>query len=149
MSYTIIPAELSDARALLVGLSKPDLEELSVSGVLPFQAIWEGLQASAAPVAIYDKHGTIAAIAGVVTVSESLGAPWMLSSEAAKTEPLAFVKQAREWVNDQLKIYPVLAHQVYCRNHPHIKLLRLLGFKVEAPTSNLQLFLPFSQCAPP
>jgi hypothetical protein len=146
MSYTLFPAELEDALGLYSCLSAPDLEELKVSQVQPFEAIWIGIQASTAPVAIYDRDGSIAAIAGVVRVSEALGAPWMLSTEAAKTEPIAFVKQAREWVKEQLTIYPVLAHQVYRHNYPHIKLLRLLGFEVESPTSPLQLFLPFTQC---
>jgi hypothetical protein len=148
MSYTLFPAKLKDALGLYSCLSVPDLEELKVSQVQPFEAIWTGIRASTAPVAIYDGAGSIAAIAGVVCVSEAVGAPWMLSTEAAKTEPIAFVKQARKWVEEQLTIYPVLTHQVYRHNHPHIKLLRLLGFEVESPTSPLQLFLPFVQCAP-
>ena len=146
MSYTLLSADLVDAHALFFDLSTPDREELKVSQVQPFEAIWRGIQASAEPIAIYDKHDRIAAIAGVVPMSEALGAPWMLSTEAAKTEPIAFVKQAREWVESQLSIYPTLAHQVYRHNYPHIKLLRLLGFEVESPTSPLQLFLPFVQC---
>jgi hypothetical protein len=148
MSYTLRPADLVDAHALFFHLSDYDRAELMVSQVMPFEAIWMGVQSSADPRAIYDKHDHIAAIAGVVPVSETLGAPWMLSTEAAKTEPIAFVKQARKWVEDQLAIYPVLAHQVYRHNYPHIKLLRLLGFEVESPTSPLQLFLPFAQCVP-
>lgn len=146
MSYTILPADLVDAHALFFHLSTSDREELEVSQVRPFEAIWTGIQSSADPKAIYDKHDRIAAIAGVVPMSDTLGAPWMLSTDAAKTEPIAFVKQAREWVEEQLTIYPVLAHQVYRHNYPHIKLLRLLGFEVETPTSPLQLFLPFVQC---
>lgn len=146
MSYTLRSADLVDAHALFFGLSTPDREELEVSKVRPFEAIWRGIQASTDPLAIYDKHNRIAAIAGVVRVSDALGSPWMLSTEAAKTEPIAFVKQAREWVESQLAIYPTLAHQVYRHNYPHIKLLRLLGFEVESPTSPLQLFLPFVQC---
>lgn len=149
MTYTITPACLGDAVALFSNLSLPDREELAVSGSRPFEAIWKGIMTSAAPKAIYDRHGHIAAIAGVVPVSKALGAPWMLSTEAAKTEPLAFVRQSREWVREQLTLYPCLAHQVYRHNYPHIKLLRLLGFEVEAPTSQLQLFLPFVQCVSP
>ena len=146
MTYTIVSACLEDALGLFSNLSLPDREELEVSGSRPFEAIWTGILTSAAPKAIYDKHDRIAAIAGVVPVSRGLGAPWMLSTEAAKTEPLAFVRQSRDWVDEQLTLYPRLAHQVYRHNYPHIKLLRLLGFEVEAPTSQLQLFLPFERC---
>lgn len=147
MSYSIVPAELMDAHALFFNLSTPDREEVEMSRMRPFEAIWLGIQASAAPVAIYDSRDRIAAIAGVVPVSDGLGAPWMLSTDASKTEPISFVKQAQLWVREQLAIYPTLAHQVYRHNHPHIRLLILLGFEVESPVSSSQLFLPFYQCA--
>jgi hypothetical protein len=73
----------------------------------------------------------------------------MLSTDACKTEPLAFIKQARPWIREQLEAYGTLRHEVYRHNHAHIKLLRLLGFTVESPRHASQLFLPFSQCVIP
>jgi hypothetical protein len=147
MTYTIIPATTDHGILLNVSLCEADREELAASQAQPLGAVMHGIFDSVAPVTILDKHGSIAAIAGVVHVSDALGAPWMLSTDATKTEPLAFVRQAREWVDQQLTTYERLAHQVYRHNHNHIRLLKLLGFEVEEPRHSSQLFLPFSQCA--
>ena len=147
MTYTIVPATADHGILLNVSLCAADLEELAASQAQPLGAVMHGIFDSVAPVAILDKRGSIAAIAGVVRVSDALGAPWMLSTDATKTEPLAFVRQAREWVQAELAIYGKLAHQVYRHNHDHIRLLKLLGFEVEEPSHRSQLFLPFSQCA--
>lgn len=153
MSYTIRPATVDDAIRLHVCLSEDDKEELRVCQVQPLEAITRGVFDSASPVSIWDKHGKIAAIAGVVPVfvgeDGSYGAPWMLSTDAAKTEPVAFVKQAREWVENELEIYGLLQHKVYRHNESHIKLLKLIGFTVEKPRHPLQPFLPFHQCVIP
>lgn len=151
MSYLIRPATIHDAIQLHVYLTEDDKEELRVSQAQPLEAITRGVFDSRSPVAILDRHGKIAAIAGVVPVGLFEGAPWMLSTDAAKTEPLAFVRQARRWVKEELKIYNRLQHQVYRHNESHIRLLKLLGFTVEPPMDDypLQLFLPFHQsCAP-
>lgn len=146
MSYTIRPATTDDAIRLHAYLCEADKEELAVTQQQPLEAITRGVFDSADPVSIWDKHGHIAAIAGVVPVSGQFGSPWMLSTDASKTEPVAFVKQARHWVRWELGIYGHLAHEVYRHNHAHIKLLKLLGFTVEEPRHPLQLFLPFHQC---
>jgi len=146
MTYTIIPATTDHGILLNVSLCEADREELAASQTQPLGAVMRGIFDSVAPVTILDRRGSIAAIAGVVHVSDALGAPWMLSTDAAKTEPLAFVRQAREWIDQQLTTYERLAHQVYRHNHDHIRLLKLLGFEVEEPRHSSQLFLPFSQC---
>jgi hypothetical protein len=154
VSYTILPATIGDAIFLNAYLCEADLEELRVAKVQPLAAITRGICDSRAPVAIFDKHRDIAAIAGVVEIPSEdgiWGSPWMLSTDAAKTEPVAFVRQARQWVREELSLYGRLAHEVYRHNHSHIRLLRLLGFTVEEPKADhpFQLFLPFHQCALP
>lgn len=148
MSYTIVPARVHHAALLHGQLSKADREELAVTQSIPLEAICRGIKDSEYPVAVLDKHGDIAAIAGVVPIIDG-GAPWMLSTDAAKTEPLAFVRQAQEWVCKELGYWTTLKHHVYRHNHSHIRLLKLLGFKVEEPRHSSQLFLPFSRsCVP-
>jgi hypothetical protein len=143
VSYTIVPATLEHVIQLNAYLCDADREELAVTQSPPLEAITRGFFDSRDPVAIFDRHGKIAAIAGVVPVGLWEAAPWMLSTDASKTQPVAFVRQAREWVQDQLKIYRVLSHEVYRHNDDHIRLLKLLGFKVEEPRHSSQLFLPF------
>jgi hypothetical protein len=151
--YTLTPATIDHAIQLHAYICDADREELRVTQSQPLEAICRGIFDSANPVSIWDKHGHIAAIAGVVPVDVSeapgYGSPWMLSTDAAKTQPVAFVRQARQWVQEELKTWGILAHQVYRHNHDHIRLLRLLGFQVEEPKADhpLQLFLPFHQCA--
>jgi len=149
VTYTIIPATTDHGILLNVSLCEADRKELAASQAQPLGAVMHGIFDSVAPVTILDKHGSIAAIAGVVHVSDALGAPWMLSTDATKTEPLAFVRQAREWVDHQLTAYERLAHQVYRYNHDHIRLLKLLGFKVGEPKNRSHLFLPFERCVYP
>lgn len=149
MTYLLRPATVSDGVLLRCNLSKADAEELQVNQTEPLRAICLGILDSDAPVSIWDRKGDLAAIAGVVPVTDDIGAPWMLSTPAVKTEPQAFVRQARAWVNEQLDTYQLLQHKVYRHNHAHIKLLRLLGFTIVEPTSSTQLFLAFHQCANP
>ena len=152
MAYTIRPATLNDALTLKAGLAPADAAELQASQVLPLDAITASLRDSLRPVSVFDKNGRLAAIAGVVPMDarSQVGAPWMLTTRFANTEPVAFVKQAKAWVDEQLHQYLVLAHQVYVFNTQHIKLLQILGFKVDPPKNRPAslLFLPFAQFSP-
>ena len=150
MTYTLKPATMVDGVTLHCNLSLADREELKSQQGEPLGSILFGIMDSDRPVSIFDKHGTLAAIAGVVpqvkTVDHRVGAPWMLTTGASRTEPRAFIRQASEWITEQLLWYPTLRHKVYRHNKGHIKLLKLLGFTVEEPTDRSQLFLPFSLC---
>jgi hypothetical protein len=147
MAYTIRPATLGDALILKEGLTSADAEELQAAQVPPLRAITQGIRHSLSPVSVFDKDEHLAAIAGVVPQDPQClrGAPWMLTTRFAGTEPIAFVKQAKKWVDHELTQFPVLEHQVYRHNTAHIRLLSLLGFTVLAPSSYGQLFLKFFQ----
>lgn len=149
MSYTVVPATPDHGIMLHVYLSEPDREELQATQCQPLAAIMRGIFDSSRPISIFDKHGDIAAIAGIVPVTLHEAAPWLLCTDAARTEPITFARGAKKWVDEQLEIYSTLAHEVYRHNHAHIKLLELLGFTVESPRHASQLFLPFIQCASP
>ena len=72
----------------------------------------------------------------------------MLTTRFAGTEPVSFVKQAKEWVTQQLCQYQLLSHKVYRYNLNHIRLLKLLGFRISKPLHATALFLEFHQHSP-
>lgn len=150
MAYTTREPLERDAAELAENLTPADREELSVQGLQPLTIIQLGIRHSLLPVSIIDRGGNLAGIAGTVPYGHTFdrGAPWLLTTPYCKTEPLAFVKQAREWVNSQLSIFPELSHEVYVRNIDHHRLLKLLGFTIDPPRDSFSLFLPFHQCAP-
>jgi hypothetical protein len=147
MAYTIRPATLGDALTLKEGLTQADAEELQAAQVPPLRAITQGIRHSLSPVSVFDKDDHLAAIAGVVPQDDVclVGAPWMLTTTFSGTEPVAFVKQAQQWVDEEKRKFSYLKHHVYRHNYQHIKLLKILGFAVIQPSSPHQLFLPFFQ----
>lgn len=152
MAYTIKPAVLDDAKHLQWILTQADREEIQVSQTTPLSALVSGIRNSDRPVAVWDKFNRLAAVAGVIPQDPYgiTGAPWMLSSKFAGTEPLAFVRQAKQWVADEEEYFQVLQHQVYRHNIRHVRLLKLLGFKIYEPRIGSQLFLRFEKlCASP
>lgn len=147
MSYIIDPATVQDGITLFYGLIPADREELEAITMDPLSGLLQGIKDSLRPVSIFDRERRLAAIAGVVPMDghTEVGAPWMLSTAFARTEPHAFVKQAREWVEEELLQYDLLRHEVYRHNRSHIRLIRMLGFTVDKPSHGSQLFLPFYQ----
>ena len=51
---------------------------------------------------------------------------WMLCTEDSSKSPIAFVREARRWVDSLPN--PYLMNVADMRNESHIKLLKLLGF---------------------
>lgn len=145
MSYTLQRATLKDALLLNARLTVADRQELHAGDHVPLESIIWGLEHSLRPLSIFDKEGRLAAIAGVVPQDRHFfeGAPWMLTTDSAGTEPIAFVKQAQEWVDTQSSQFKVLRNEVYKHNMKHVRLLRILGFTVDEPKLPTQQFLPF------
>lgn len=70
-----------------------------------------------------------AAVAGVVPDGDRSGLVWLLTTDAVRTSPLSFVKQAKYWVDSKKSQYYLLHNIADARNINHLKLLKLLGFK--------------------
>jgi hypothetical protein len=148
MAYTSKPATIQDGIGLAMLLTPADREELAASQLDPEDSILQGIHSSLQAISIFDRDGFLAGIAGVVPLDQYgwEGSPWLLTTSYCRTEPVSFVKQAKGWVSEQLQQFQCLKHQAYKRNYHHLRLLKMLGFKV-GPEHPSSLFVPFELCA--
>lgn len=72
--------------------------------------------------------GQPAGVAGVMDWDDDIGAVWLLTTDAAKSAPLSFVKQSKYWLDSLKGQYLMLHNCADARNTNHLKLLKLLGF---------------------
>jgi hypothetical protein len=80
------------------------------------------------PVTFQNPRGEICGIAGVSRTDAHCGAIWMLTTPYVRPYPKLFFKEAKKWVEQQTS-YEMLHNIADPRNHLHMKLLHMLGFK--------------------
>lgn len=111
-------------------LSEDDQREIRALG---WQSCHQALRSSVASSAFTTyftlNDGTPAGIAGVVPDAEQIGCVWLLTTDAVRQAPLAFVRAARYWLNALSAQYVMLHNIADPRNTTHMKLLKHLGFK--------------------
>lgn len=111
-------------------LSKDDQREIRALGWQScHQALWHSARASAFLTYFTLNDGTPAGLAGVVPDAEQIGCVWLLTTDAVRQVPLAFVRAARYWLNSLSSQYVMLHNIADPRNTTHMKLLKHLGFK--------------------
>lgn len=116
--------------AVASGLSAGDRMEIEALGYDDYaKALSESIDHSETYTYITTKDGTPAAIAGVAPTGDMIGGVWLLTTDAVRTSPLSFVKQAKYWLARQKSQYIVLHNIADARNTDHLKLLKVLGFK--------------------
>lgn len=138
----ITPSTPAHVRLISVKLRAGDKDEVEAAGLRPGQAVWRSWRGSLfSKVALVD--GELAAIWGMGgSPFGKVGEPWLLTTPAVERVKLAFVKTARREVADMLLLCPALQGYVDASYTKAVRLLEMVGFKVENP-------LPFGRYGAP
>lgn len=77
--------------------------------------------------------GRVIGVFGIGTTEDkTVGLPWLLVSQEIESVPVQFVREARAFVRDARKQFPVLVNFESAANTVHLRWLRALGFQIAA-----------------
>ena len=132
--YEVRDATVDDAVALAPRMRQADIDECVAMGFGAEDALITSVRASMMPMAGL-VNGEVVCLFGVGSVGmfATSGAPWLLGSIALDRRRFTLIKMARQWIDYQLSIYPLLENWVDARNNKSIKLVRWLGFEIDDP----------------
>lgn len=124
----IRPATRFDAEYVALNLQPDDLRECIGLGLYSLEAVPQSVENSENPVTFLNPKGLICGVAGVSRTDALSGKIWMLTTPHVRPYPKLFFKEAKKWV-DQQTSFSLLYNVADPRNHMHMKLLHMLGFK--------------------
>lgn len=125
----IHPATVLDAKYVALNLQEDDKREIEGLGYTDMvEALTLSVLSSDPSITFWNNTNNICGIAGVSRTDAHCGAIWMMTTPDVRAYPRQFLQEARKWV-DQLTSFDVLHNIADPRNHMHMKLLHLLGFK--------------------
>jgi len=125
----IQPTTLSDIEYVATNLQEADKREIEGLGFTDmFLALSLSFFHSNPAITFWNNTNNICGIAGVSRTDAHCGAIWMMTTPDVRAYPRQFLQEARKWV-DQQTSFDVLHNIADPRNHMHMKLLHLLGFK--------------------
>ena len=134
------PYDLREMAEAMTADSKDVAERL---GFTPLKALWKSYRNS-----LYCKtgliDGKIAAIWGISgTMLAETGRPWLILSPEVNKNPIRVSFIYRKELNNMLKLFPVLEEWCPADNEPSIRMLELMGFKInknKLPVGNVEYY---------
>ena len=138
MRVQVVEARKRHLRIVERLLSKGDLAELEAGGLSPREALYEGLYRSIECKAII-VDGRPVAIFGLAPGPEgyedTVGVPWLLSTDAITMIPLKLIREGRKVVRGWKELRPTLINTVFQGNPQAKRLIQALGFEFpDVPT---------------
>lgn len=125
----IQPTTLSDIEYVATNLQEADKREIEGLGFTDMSLALSLSSLHSDPaITFWNNTNNICGIAGVSRTDAHCGAIWMMTTPDVRAYPRQFLQEARKWV-DQQTSFDVLHNIADPRNHMHMKLLHLLGFK--------------------
>lgn len=145
--FQIVEAELWHAEYIGEHMRQADIDEIKAwTGGDPLPSTVAGLSGSTMCwTAMVD--GVPAAIFGVYPISAltRVAAPWLLGTDMTKKVRRRFITEGKKYVDEMLRLFPVLINYVDKRNDQSIRWLMWLGFDFvhEIPGKSGDPFLRF------
>ena len=138
MRVDVVAARKRHLRIVEQHLTKGDLAELDAGGLSPREALYEGLYRSIECKAIL-LDGRPVAIFGLAQGPEdygdTVGVPWLLSTDAITEIPLTLIREGRKVVRGWKDLRPTLMNTVFQGNPQAKRLIQALGFEFpDVPT---------------
>ncbi len=132
MKIEVRPATIADVYALARRLRPGDRAEVEALGQDPRRALRFSFRASLYPPQACFVDGEIAAMWGMGgDILSDEGRPWLMTGMAVERIPVSFVKIAQAWIADALSIKPRLENQVLADYTKSVRLLGVLGFRLD------------------
>lgn len=127
MNHQVLLATREDAWRISGILRVEDIAEvLAASGKHPREVMPLCIDENSS---VWIANGRYAALYGVNSISNEVGIPWMVATDAIEQHPLFFLRNCRAVVNRWLQQWPILTNCVDARNDLHIKWLKWCGFQ--------------------
>ena len=138
-------------KELIEDIRKPDLKELLMTPVEPFQAVWESIDNSMHCYAVRDSGKHLLAIFGIglgrIEVANTMATPvWFLGTNRAYKHNKALVFYGRQFCERFISEVGPLCNYIWVGNEPAIRYISHLGatlFDVAPMGKNGELFVPF------
>ena len=138
-------------KELIEDIRKPDLKELLMTPVEPFQAVWESIDNSMHCYAVRDSGKHLLAIFGIgldrVEVANTMATPiWFLGTNRAYKHNKALVFYGKQFCERFISEVGPLCNFIWVGNEPAIRYISHLGatlFDVAPMGNKGELFVPF------
>lgn len=129
----IMEATAEHVRRLAPRLRAADALELTSMGERPLACLWHSWRGSLLRRTAF-VDGEIAAMWGVHgDLTGMVGIPWLLTAPEVERVPVTMVKLCRRDLKAMLEIYPVLQNCVLASYAGAVRLIEILGFKLDDP----------------
>lgn len=136
---------------LLMDIRKPDLKELCMGPVEPYQSIWDSIQYSKHCYAVRDREGNLLAIfglgAGPVDINGGRAVPiWFLGTNKAYRHNRALVYYGKQFSARFIDEVGPLCNFIWAGNEPAIRYIQHLGgqlLPLQPLGKNGEMFIPF------
>lgn len=143
--------KLTDILPVADNLREADrMEVAAASGRPPREVLLSCFFEGKPCVTLCNRNDQPVAMCGVVPLEDKWGGIWLLGTDDLVTDKLtrfSFLRQARAFVDELHKQYPVLGNCVDARNKVHVKWLQWMGFTFIAEHPNYgaerRVFLEF------
>ena len=132
-TYKIIPSTPEHVSQLSARMRDRDRAEVEAAGFTSHGMVWRSYRQSVMTWTAF-VDGEIAVMAGCGgSIMGPVGQPWMLTTPAVEKTPIALIKEARVRVRSMLMAFPSLQGHVAASYEQACRLLRLIGFTLDAP----------------
>lgn len=130
MQY-IRPSIQEDVDFLSTRLRDEDVEEVTASGNVPFNALAHGLEVSDPCYTLIDREETPVGMLGICKGSfKNSGIIWLLGSKGIESNSITFLRHSKPVLTEfyERTGYDFFYNYTYVKNELHHKWLRWLGF---------------------
>lgn len=132
-------------------IRKPDLKELCMGPVEPYQSVWDSIQYSKHCYAVRDREGNLLAIfglgAGPVDINGGRAVPiWFLGTNKAYRHNRALVYYGKQFSARFIDEVGPLCNFIWAGNEPAIRYIQHLGgqlLPLQPLGKNGEMFIPF------
>lgn len=146
LKIEVVEATTEHAKHVLKHLRQADKQELvSMHGECSHQMLEDFRAYSHRAFAVL-LDGEPALLCGI-SGAGLIGVPWAVGTDRMKEVAQFFTKEARRRIDGWQEEHPVLVNRVSASNALHIRWLKLLGFEMGAPRTDMSMdgspFIPF------
>jgi hypothetical protein len=129
MTHYYRPSKFEDCTEIAPLMREQDAKEIMYSnGFKPLEALETSYNLCQVCNSIVHEDGSVVGMFGVAD-SGIIASPWLLGTDKIIETRKEFIPQAKEWVEEMSKIYPLLTNFVHVDNTVSLVWLKSLGFE--------------------
>lgn len=131
MEWQVRQATIEDVKDIAPRLRQSDVDEIKAcSGNTPLDSLTKALELPSLGMWVGVYKGRAEVIFGCShTPDQSIGVPWMVSTDVVRKSPRGFLQLSKRWLAGFSRQYPVLKNFVAAKNELHVRWLKWMGFE--------------------